>query len=206
MPCISQSISSGWPTFLLSSLPWGLRKRTNFFGLTSVMLLFGFLSILFILASAILYFKATRVNNQIRSDRSLFFLGGKFRRLQSVSGNWKDEPMRAFPHADSFSVKWTNLIRKLSGQSIYSKRVLLLLLFWLISISATLAVQGALWKVRNVPLVSESKLFHSLSQFEDYFTRKLEIQAKVCVCVCVCVLLIIVDLLFLKILNVLSSL
>nr|KAF6477988.1 hypothetical protein HJG59_010880 [Molossus molossus] len=59
--------------------------------LTSPGLLSGSFSILFILTSASLPFKATRVNNQIRRRPKPVRLGGKLQNLQSASGDEKGQ-------------------------------------------------------------------------------------------------------------------
>lgn len=124
-----QSINCGCTANLLFSLTW--RSQGNWHSLAY----FCYASVWFFFhcLSSLVPFSISRPPGSIiklGGDQSLVFLGGKLQNTQSASGHLKEEMEReTFPSTGSSSIRWTNFVRKLSEQTIYSKYLLLLLLF-----------------------------------------------------------------------------
>lgn len=135
---------------------------------------------------------------KLGGDQSLFFLGGKFQKTQSVSGNWKDEPIETLSsHRQLFCQMNKSYQKAFRAKHIFktcvaAPVVLINFHFCNWQCKVLCGSEMCLW-------CPESKLFHSSPNLKTTLQKKLEIQTKVCLCVCVCVLLIMeVDLLFLK--------
>ena len=175
----------------------GLRKRTILGGLTSVMLLFGSFSILFILVP----FSISRPPGSViklGGDQSLFFLGGKFQNTQSVSANWKDEPIETLSsHWQLFCQMHKSCQKAFRAKHIFKMRVAAPVVS-IFSISATGSTRCSV-EVRCASGVQKANCSVHLPIGRLFYKRNWKFKWKfVCVYVCVFLLIIEGDLLFLK--------